>query len=370
MSNMALPHNGIASWTTEMNYLLERENNIDYIIGPSSDILIEKPKQIFIKKRSLSDKVFGKVDYSNRFNPYVRALNKVLLKEEKVILQVKDNFGLLRHILRYIHKNSLRKRVYVQYHYHSFLPFTLKEEIYNQLDELVLLTDTTYLKFKELCNVLSCKISINTDGVDSELFKTISKQEKIDLRNKFDLNQDKIIFTWCSQDRKKKGLDLIMEVWKLLYKKYGDQIQLNVIGLKRDIEFPGVQAIGRVPNKELSEYYQLSDFYLFPSLWQEGFGLSLLEALKCGCYCIASDNGAIKEVLNNGSYGKLISVPNSSKMWFEEINNAIEEFTKNNRINPFGKKIPADLFDVSYWFQRYNKNIEEAKESFELRNYI
>jgi glycosyltransferase involved in cell wall biosynthesis len=369
ISSASLPHEGIASWTTELNYLLQRDNEIDYVIGPITTIKIEKPVQVFIDNISFLDKVKRKFEYRNRFNPYIRALKKVLKREDKIILQIKDNFGLLKAILYFINKNKLRERVYIQYHYHSYMPFSADESLLSQIDELVLLTTASYQKIKEATNTFPVRVSINNDGVDSSVFKPVDKKTKVSLRKELNINLDSLIFIWCSQDRKKKGIDLTLEIWERLYANNQD-ISLLVFGLNKEIHANGVQNMGRIPNAELVKYYQLSDFYLFPTLCQEGFGLSLTEALKCGSYCIASNFGATPFILCNGAYGKLIKRPNIIDDWIEVIEESITDFEINNRKNPFLKAIPKEYLDMKDWYFRYNQIIIAAKKSFKFRYYI
>ena len=369
ISTISLPHEGIASWTTEMNYLLKRENKLDYIIGPYSNIKIEKPIQIFIDKISLLDKIKSKIDYINRFNPYLRSLKQVLKSEENIILQVKDNLGLLKAIISFLNKNNFRKRVFLQYHHHSFYSFLHHQELLEEIDELVVLTTSVYKKIKDTVNTFPISVSIINDGVNSSLFTPVSILEKQLIREKKGIDKEKIIFIWCSQDRKKKGLDLTIRIWKELIKKHKN-IELLLFGTHKEIDVKTIKVMGLVNNTKLAEYYQLADFYLFPTLCQEGFGLSLVEALKSGCYCIAANNGAVPEVLNNGEYGKLINNPNIIENWIFEINNAIEIYLNNGRNNPYLNYIPNDLYDIKKWYKNYNTIIVKTKESFRNRYYI
>ena len=370
ISTASLPHEGIASWTTEMNYLLERENNLDYVIGPKSNILIKSPIQIFIKNKFF-DPLMKKINYSNRFNPYIRGLKEVLKVEENILLQVKDNFGLLKAIINFINKNDLRKRVYIQYQYHSFYAFSSNENLLGNIDELVLLTEDSYKKLLSSINVLTPRVSILSDGVDSTKFKPLNKNQKSDLRKQKGYNENELIFIWCSQDRKKKGLDFTLQIFDKLLQEYPNKtMKLLIFGTEKKIEMPHVYNMGKVDNKDLIQYYQLSDFYLFPTLWQEGFGLSLLEALKCGALCIASNNGAVPVVLNNGEYGVLIERPNLIEDWIKSLKPTIDNYVKNDNENPFLKKIPNDYYDVHKWYKSYNENILKSKEAFYFRNYI
>jgi glycosyltransferase involved in cell wall biosynthesis len=63
---------------------------------------------------------------------------------------------------------------------------------------------------------------------------------------------------------------------------------------------------GHLPNpKDVAAHLRLSDVYLQPSLW-EGMPNALLEAMACGCCCIASDAGGIPEVISHGENGFVV----------------------------------------------------------------
>ena len=103
-------------------------------------------------------------------------------------------------------------------------------------------------------------------------------------------------------------MHLILDAWKRVYAQRQDII-LWVIGCEPKSPQEGVMYLGRILNDELPSYFQASDCFLFPTLCHEGFGLSLIEALHCGNYCIASALGGVPEVLQYGKFGKLIENP-------------------------------------------------------------
>ncbi|MCH3884987.1 glycosyltransferase family 4 protein [Tenacibaculum aquimarinum] len=215
-----------------------------------------------------------------------------------------------------------------------------------------MLTQKSYNLFKDYYAVTPCTFSVLHNGVNSNQFFI---KYKLPIQSK-----EKLIFTWCSQDRPKKGLDFILKVWKILIKKHTN-IELQIIGTNRKIDVLKTKVIGRIPNKELPKYLQNSDFYLFPTLCHEGFGLSLVEALKCGCYCIASNYGGVSEVLQDGKYGKLINNPNFIDEWVIEIDKSIEEYKSNNYQNPYIESYPKRLYDLEDWSTNMNTLINKAK---------
>ena len=155
-------------------------------------------------------------------------------------------------------------------------------------------------------------------------------------------------------------MHIIIDAFKELQKQSAIKIELLVIGIKREIDHPGITSIGHIPNDDIVKYYQMADVFLFPSLWQEGFGIVLAEALHCGCYTIASNRGGIKEVLEDGKYGVLIDKPNMVTEWVDAMQEAIRDCTENG--NSFKGKLPKDLYSLKNWSEQLNTAILDAKE--------
>jgi glycosyltransferase involved in cell wall biosynthesis len=58
------------------------------------------------------------------------------------------------------------------------------------------------------------------------------------------------------------------------------------------------QLLIRPSRKDLIALFSMADAFVFPS-WIEGFGIPLLEAMACGAPIVASDRGAIPEVVGD-----------------------------------------------------------------------
>jgi glycosyltransferase involved in cell wall biosynthesis len=58
--------------------------------------------------------------------------------------------------------------------------------------------------------------------------------------------------------------------------------------------------VDHVPNERLYLYYNLADLYVYPSL-EEGFGLTPLEAMACGCPVITSTVSSLPEVVGDAA---------------------------------------------------------------------
>jgi len=91
------------------------------------------------------------------------------------------------------------------------------------------------------------------------------------------------------------------------------------LGLERDVIF-----LDYVPNEELPLYYGLADLYLYPSL-AEGFGLTPLEAMACGCPVVTSGVSSLPEVTGEAALTVNPSDP-------AELARAVEEVLNNPKL--------------------------------------
>lgn len=355
ISQFPLPYSNIGSWTTMYKNYFNDQHLIDQIVCPS-------PSERFpnvnykIVENSLVDKVKRKAS-KNRYLSYLKALEELIEREGKYIIQLVDNFGLATELENFLVNNKLRDNCYVQFFYHGFAPFYgnfQSRGFFEFIDEMVVLTNACYNEHKSYYNILPCMFSILPNGVDTSKFYIVSEDEKLALKKKHFV-EGKYVFLWCSQDRPKKGLDLILKAWKLVRQDYKNA-ELWVIGSDKQLVIDGVKFLGRIPNNSLPEYYQTADCYLFPTLCHEGFGLSLVEALHCGNYCIASALGGVPEVLDYGCYGRLINNPHFIEEWVEAIKSVLEENYKQPT------KISKEMYSSSMWNKNMNRIISKAKQ--------
>jgi len=357
ISQIPLPYSNIGSWTTMYHNYLSNDHSIDLII-------CEKPKDFYqqVKYNTVENNYiikFQKRFLKNKYIGYLKALEKVLEKEEKVIIQIVDNFGIVKPLIDFLDRKKKRDKCYLQFFYHGFPPYYENFSgrwFFEAIDEMVLLTNDSYKAYKEYYTVLPTKFSVLHNGIDTSKFYKITLEEKENLKKQLEITNKKV-FLWCSQDRPKKGLDLILEVWKRVKQQKRDSILL-VVGTNRDIKIDGVSFLGRIPNNDLPKYYQIADCYLFPTLCHEGFGMSLIEALHCGCYCIASANGGVPEVLQYGKLGKLIEKPNFIEEWVSAIQLFLEGKETHSTL------ISENLYSMQNWNKGMNTIIENAKKNF------
>ncbi len=102
-----------------------------------------------------------------------------------------------------------------------------------------------------------------------------------------------------SNRRLVKGLDLVIELAKMTPEHH-----YTFIGAHRTtgLGLPSnVSVMGLIPHHQLSSIYNRHQFYLQLSM-TEGFGISVCEAMLCGCVPIVSDVGILPAIAGENGY--------------------------------------------------------------------
>ena len=86
---------------------------------------------------------------------------------------------------------------------------------------------------------------------------------------------------------------------------------LDLVTLQHQFgKHPGVKRLGFVPTEELSAIFNLASVYCQPSIY-EGFGVTVVEAMTCGCPVIATKRGSLPEI---GGSAAIYTEPEESKI--------------------------------------------------------
>jgi len=171
-------------------------------------------------------------------------------------------------------------------------------------------------------------------GVDTETFHPRSEEEKRELRKKWKIPEDVVLYLNVSANwGERKNLPQLMITFKRLLEKYKkamlylytnlkescpqgyDLLALaKELGISDHILGPGFNPIlDSVEDETLAELYAIADVYV-SNAFGEGFGLPLLESMSCGVPCIAPANSSQIELVNG--HGWLVeNVP--SDMWVD-----------------------------------------------------
>lgn len=67
-----------------------------------------------------------------------------------------------------------------------------------------------------------------------------------------------------------------------------------------------VRFAGRIAHAELPRWLACGDIFVQPSIGEEAFGISVVEAMACGLPVLAADNGGMREIVVPGTTGYLL----------------------------------------------------------------
>jgi glycosyltransferase involved in cell wall biosynthesis len=205
----------------------------------------------------------------------------------------------------------------------SFKNFNDKKRIFNQVQNLQIVTPSHWLK--ELVNesYLKHPVTCIHNGIDLNQFKpatnTNALREKLQLRNK------KIVLGVASIWDERKGLSDFEKLARLL----SDSYQIVLIGLTQkqiDILPKNVLGIKRTESvAELATYYSMANVFVNPT-YQDNFPTTNIEALACGTPVITYNTGGSPEVIDEET-GEIVQ-----KSEIQLLKQAIEKWCENNSV--------------------------------------
>lgn len=362
ITEQPIPFSKNGSWTQRIEYFLKSDsNNIDYFICGKTLLNIET-KTKFYKVSQFKNQIINKFFPDFRFRNYTNVLNTLLKQNDHLIICVVDNVKLKKAISNWIDYRKLKNNVTLIFYNCGFSYFLEDSEnkiFLKNSDEMIFLTESSYQFNKNKYSEFSPEVSVLNNPVDKNKYFPISKSDKEILLKKHNF-ENKIIYLWLSHDREKKGLYIVFNAWKDWVNKPTNAVLL-VVGAKRSIKIENVHFIGQISSDLVHEYYQLAHVYLFPTLWKEGFGLSLSQAICSGCYCIAADNGGVSDFFMPEN-GILIKNPNQVEKWTKSYQKSYLDIENNWNSSNSGNQILnydewslkfAKIFDK--WHSRLNQ---------------
>jgi len=148
------------------------------------------------------------------------------------------------------------------------------------------------------------RIDVVQNGVDERLAERPPAQRLEEVKERFGLRPP--LVTVVANDKPHKNLDVVLRAFHLACRERSLPGQLVLVGgvgrdhpltlRARRLGLDGrVCGLGRVSQADLQALYHLSAVLLHPARY-EGFGLPVLEAMRCGLPVITSNVGAMRDL--------------------------------------------------------------------------
>lgn len=182
------------------------------------------------------------------------------------------------------------------------------ETIFKSLTKII--TVSNYVKKRVSTIKQSDKIQTIYNGIDLSMFST---KDTISInREKVGFSANDFVIVYSGRINQEKGISELIDA--MLQLKDNPQIKLLVLGstffndsncddefsrllkekaksIKERIVFTGF-----IPYHQVPSYLQLADIAALPSMWEEPFGLTILEAMAMGLPLITTRSGGIPEI--------------------------------------------------------------------------
>jgi glycosyltransferase involved in cell wall biosynthesis len=119
-----------------------------------------------------------------------------------------------------------------------------------------------------------------------------------------------------------KGIDTLLEAWR--HSCSGQRLKIAGTGplssacIEASVENPNVEFMGQLARDQTKELIQHASAMIFPSVWYEGFPMSILESLASGTPVIASELGSMAHTLIHGRTG-LHFIPGDASSLSEQV---------------------------------------------------
>lgn len=352
------PYGGIANWVLLMQRYIKSKNDLD-LVG----IVDVSPKKRDLDGRSLWDRIIIQGFQMLKLN---KKLKKTIKQEKPDVLHMTTSgqFAIIRDI--FLLRTSKKMKIPSVYHIR-----------FGRIPEISERNTIEWKLLKRAIN-LSDKIVAIDEKTDKSLKKFFDNKKIVKIANPFDIekinvkklenNTKTIVFLcWC---QKTKGIEELLGAWEKISNKYIEW-ELKLIGpinseyQKELISKYSMERVIMTGEKEHDEALSMlneASVFILPS-YTEGFPNAILEAMALEKPIIATDVGAISEMLENDSG---IIIPPRNK---DAIIEALENVLSNSKLrNDLGKNAKFNLlknFTIEVVFQKYKDVWKEVKNKDE-----
>ena len=209
--------------------------------------------------------------------------------------------------------------------------------------------------------LLNCTDTRNFD-------KNLYKEESIDYRKKYGVNDNDIVIMFVGRPVPQKGVKELLLAFRELVNSYNN-IKLLIVGnsgfgietttnydeilleiasqIKDKVVFTGF-----IHNKQLPMIHSIADIAVVPSIYDEPAGLVVIEALASGLPLIITESGGMPEYINN----ECAKIVTRNENIINNLKESIEELLVDKKLREdMGKKahIFAQRFSEEIYYKEF-----------------
>lgn len=221
-------------------------------------------------------------------------------------------------------------------------------------DKIITISETTKGDIIKYFPKAKNKIKVIYLGLDRKYFKLISEEDKKEIKYKYNLPSNYIIYLGRLES-KKNVLNLIKA-----YQSLNTDWPLVLAGRPGNYGYEEIEkasknnnniiSLGYISNKYYPKLFASASLFVFPTKF-EGFGLPVIEAMACGVPVVCSNIPALKEV---GDDAVLFFDPDNINDIANKVDKVIKDKELRNKLIQKGLK-RSELFS---WSKCAKKTLE------------
>lgn len=220
---------------------------------------------------------------------------------------------------------------------------------------------------------LSAPSFVLPNGVDWSGYRSLP--EKGRFRQKINVPIDRRLLLFLGRINFKKGLDLLIPAFSIVKRRY-PEVKLAIVGPDNErflvnvrrwcVEFDVVDDViicDHLESQEVREAYVDSDVFVLPS-YSENFGMTVAEAMACGCPVVISDQVNIWREVKQAKAGAVVGLK------IEKIAEAIIVLLEDSEMAGEMGKAGRNLVQTSYTWDSISVELQRIYEKLLARQSL
>lgn len=275
-------------------------------------------------KETTNNKVFSLKDKNKNKKEIVKALEGYC-KKEKIDIVTLHHGGINCNLIYMMLKKKMPQLKYAKYFHSSFDKYwggrenkikdiitkVVMQKAINKSDLLIFISKAVKKSFCDTFKINDNKCAIVYNGINNKFIEMKPKKKE---------NTNNI--TYIGRLEKLKGVEVLIKAFEEIQQAI-PQTKLTIVGdgkeksnleklskqleLNNNIEFAGRQ-------NDVIKFLDENNIFVYPSICQEGFGISVAEAMSRGCIPVTFKQGGLPELIEDGENGFMVQEVNSKEL--------------------------------------------------------
>lgn len=302
------------------------------IIYINKDTLLFKVERVF---RHLVNKIPNVYIGNAYICKVIRDIKRRKIRYDMIIVENQPEYAIP------IKKNNIEGKMVLHLHNDYLNPSTkLCKKTLECYDLILPVSRIIKKRIEKIKSNKKVELSVLYNGIDLKKFNNNDKKIIEKYRRHFGVVKDDFVFMYSGRLVREKGVNELILAFNSLCQKTNN-VKLLIVGKISNKKYyknlmvsmkqnsDNIIFVGDVEYAEIQNYYAISDVGVVPSLCKEAFGLTVVEFLASGSPVIITDNGAMKEIVNNPQVDSIIV--RSDRNFVKNLEMAMHDFVVMNK---------------------------------------